>query len=124
MWPTPAVDRLVELGSRLGVAVQVDPRRVEASRSASASSPPEATSQASPSSASSRYTAVQGNALEANSTSTSRWRAATLDERARSLADVLLDDDVGRRAELARQLDRVAAAELQVAARVDAGPGG
>ena len=36
------------------------------------------------------------------------------DEGPRALADVVLDDDVGGRAELARQVDGVAAAQLEV----------
>ena len=48
------VERLAQLGVGLGVAVQVDARRVEAAAQRQASSPPEATSQASPSSASAR----------------------------------------------------------------------
>ena len=69
-----------------------------------------------------RSTAVQGNALEANTTSKSSWPAAAhrLDERARARAQVVLGDDVGGRAELARELDRVAAADLEVAALVHA----
>ena len=68
-----------------------------------------------------RSTAVQGKALDAKWTSTSsavggEGRA----ERARPRAQVVLGDDVGRRAELARELDEVAAADLQPAALVDA----
>ena len=44
---------------------------------------------------------------------------AGLDERARARAQVILGDDVGGRAELARQLDHVAAADLQAAALVE-----
>ena len=40
-------------------------------------------------------------------------------ERPSAPAEVVLGDDVGRRAELARQLDRVAAADLEAAALVD-----
>src|SRR5262245_11636255 len=41
-------------------------------------------------------------------------RAVGADESPRARADVVLDDDVGGRAELARELDGVAAAELEV----------
>jgi hypothetical protein len=41
-------------------------------------------------------------------------RAIGTDEGPRAGADVVLDDDVGRRAELARELDGIAAAELEV----------
>jgi hypothetical protein len=41
-------------------------------------------------------------------------RGVGVDERARPGADVVLDDDIGGRAELARELDGVAAAELEV----------
>ncbi len=41
-------------------------------------------------------------------------------EVARALAQILLRNDVGRCAELARELQRVAAADLQTAALVDA----
>ena len=49
-----------------------------------------------------------------------RAGAERLDERLRAGAQVVLDDDVGRRAELAGELDGVAAAELQAAVLVDA----
>ena len=54
---------------------------------------------------------VQGKALEANTTSKSSCPVsrAGLHERARAGAQVVLGDDVGGRAELARELDRVAA---------------
>ena len=67
---------------------------------------------------SSRSTAVHGNALEANSTSPwSPWLRGAAPARnvARARAQVVLGDDVGGRAELARQLDRVAAADLEAA---------
>ena len=41
-------------------------------------------------------------------------RGERVDERARAGAQVVLGDDVGRRAELARELDSVAAADLEV----------
>ena len=47
-------------------------------------------------------------------------RRAGRDEGARARAQVVLGDHVGGRAELARQLDRVAAADLEVAALVEA----
>ena len=40
-------------------------------------------------------------------------------ERARARTQVVLGDDVGRRAELPGQLDRVAAADLQASALVE-----
>ena len=46
--------------------------------------------------------------------------AAGLQERPRPRAQVVLGDHVGGRAELARQLDRVAAADLETAALVEA----
>ncbi len=57
----------LQLGFR--VAVEVDPGRVEPPAERQEQLPAEATSQARPSSASTRQTAVHGNALEANSTS-------------------------------------------------------
>jgi hypothetical protein len=45
-----------------------------------------------------------------------------IDERARPGTQVVLDDDVGRGPELPRQLERIAAAELEAAALVDACP--
>ena len=90
--------------------------------SARCSSPPEATSHHSPSCANSASTAVQGKAFEANTTWKSSWPVprAGLHERAGARAQVVLGDDVGRRAELARELDRVAAADLEAAALVQA----
>ena len=65
---------------------------------------------------------MHGNALDANSTSPGRRGARPArprTARARG-AQVVLGDDVGRRAELARQLDRVAAAHLEPAGLVEA----
>ena len=59
---------------------------------------------------------MHGNALEAKTTSTVvAARGERLAERARPRAQVVLGDDVGRRAELARELERVAAADLEAA---------
>ncbi len=60
--------------------------------------------------------------MEANTT----WKslvagvAAGLHERSRARAQIVLGDHVRGRAELARQLDRVATAHLQAAALVEA----
>ena len=117
------LQRHAQLGLGLGVAVQHDPLgRESPAPSARCSSPPEATSHHRPSSANSSSTAVQGKALEANTTwkSSCPRRRPACHERARARAQIVLGDDVGGRAELARQLDRVAAADLQPAALVQA----
>ena len=58
---------------------------------------------------------MHGNALEANTTLKSSCPVClpACEERARPRAQVVLGDDICRRAELARELDRVAAADLQ-----------
>ena len=97
-------------------------RRGKPALSARCSSPPEATSHHRPSCANSSSTALQGNALEANTTS--QLVVAGLpggrQEGPRPGAQVLLGDHVGGRPELACQLDQVAAADLQAAVLVDA----
>ena len=73
--------------------------------SAMCSSPPPATSHASPSSAISRMTPVHANALEAKWTSKSSVRAANAGlERADARPDVVDGDDQRRRAELAGEV--------------------
>ena len=63
---------------------------------------------------------MHGKALEANSTSESGWWALSATEkRPRAGAQVVLGDDVGRRAVLAGELDEVAAADLEAAGLVD-----
>ena len=83
--------------------------------SAMASSPPEATSQARPSSLQDaqhrRARERLGGEVDLEVLAA---RGVGGDEGPRALAHVVLDDDVGRRAELARQLDRVASAQLEV----------
>ncbi len=120
--PDPVAQRHPQLGLGLGVAVQHDPLGREARVSARCSSPPEATSHHSPSCGEQLSTAVQGKALEANTTWKSSWPASrpASQERAGAGAQVVLGDDVGRRPELARQLDRVAAADLEPPALVQA----
>ena len=66
----------------------------------------------SPSSWKTRRTAVHGKALEAKTTSPSPIAAREL---AGAAAQVVLGDGVDGRAELARELDRVAAADEQAA---------
>ena len=78
----PASTAASQLPRGLRVAVQQDPVAAEAGAlSASASSPPDATSTLRPSSSNTRSTAVHGNALEAKITSPSPM--AVLNSRAR-----------------------------------------
>ena len=121
--PMPGVERLAQLGLALGVAVQVDPLgRRRRPCSASASSPPEATSQPRPSSANSRRTAVHGNAFVAKTSDVRSCERSNAARNARArAAQVVLGDDVGGRAELAGELERVAAADLQAPALVEGG---
>ena len=99
----------------LRVAVQVDALRGRSRPPARArSSPPEATSQPIPSSAEQPVDGGAGERLggedDLEVVGAGRER---LHEGPRSRAHVVLGDDVSRRAELARELDRVAAADLQ-----------
>ena len=116
------VQRLGQLGLGLRVAVQVDAARGRSRRSARcASSPPEATSQARPSSAGCAGPPCTGTPWRRSGPRSRRSGPRRPRRRRRArVAEVVLDDDVGGRAELARQRDGVAAAELQVPGLGDA----
>ena len=89
-------------------------------RNARCSSPAEATSQPRPSSARIRRIGGAGKAFDANThAGVGVPGLESAAERARTGAQVVLGDDVRGRAELARELERVAAAYLQAPAIVD-----
>ena len=115
------LERELELGDRLGVAVQVDAAGVKAAgqRQRQLTTGGDVTGQALL-----RQHPVDGRAGERlggeQHVTVGVARRQPADVGAGTGAQVVLGDDERRRAELVRELDRVAAADLEVAAVVDA----
>ncbi len=119
MWPMPALDRVVELGLGLVVAVHVEARGVvaagegEVELAAGGHVGGEALVGEQPVDRGARERLARVDHLEVLGAGAER-----LEERARASAHVVLRVDVRGGAELARELDHVAAADLEPAALV------
>ena len=113
--PDAGVERLGDLPRGLRVAVQVDARGVEAGlqRDRQLAARGDVARQALLAQDAQHRRAREGLRGEVDLEVVAA-RGVGGDEGPRALADVVLDDDVGRRAELARELDRVASAQLEV----------
>ena len=124
MCPTPASTRLAQLALGLRVAVQVDPRGVEAAAQREVQLAARwPTSQARPSSREQRgRPRCRGRPWRRTGPRRRRRGASASASRnvARAGAQVVLGHHVGRGPELARQLDDVAAADLEAAGLVEA----
>ena len=116
------LERLAQLALGLGVAVQVDPRRVEAAaqreRELAAGGDVAGQALLGQHPVDRRAGERLGGEQHVEVVVAGGQR---VEERAGAGAQVVLGHDVRRRAELARELDRVAAADLEAAALVDAG---